>query len=76
MRDLFGGIAKTLYFCNRETLKTDMASIAYISGSRKKNARRVAMCEGNQHVQLTPKDRLHSVEEFIDKLEQAVLERV
>lgn len=52
-----------------------MASIAYISGSRKKNARRVAMCEGNQHVQLTPKDRLHSVEEFIDKLEQAVLER-
>lgn len=59
-----------------EKYKTDMASIAYISGSRKKNARRVAMCEGNQHVQLTPKDRLHSVEEFIDKLEQAVLERV
>jgi hypothetical protein len=67
---------ETLYFCNRETLKTDMDSVAYISSSRKKGARKIAMLEGNQQVQVTPKDRLRSVEEFIDKLEQAVLERV
>ncbi len=28
-----------------------------------------------QQVQATPKERLHTVEEFIDKLEQAVLEK-
>ncbi|MBO4840042.1 MAG: hypothetical protein J5524_02965 [Bacteroidaceae bacterium] len=53
-----------------------MTSVAYIGSSRKKNARRAAMCEGNRQRQLTPKDRLHSVEDFIDKLEQAVLERL
>ena len=56
--------------------KTDMTSVAYISSSRKKNARRAAMYEANRQRQLTPKDRLHSVEDFIDKLEQAVLERL
>ena len=29
-----------------------------------------------QQVQATPKERLHTVEEFIDKLEQAVLEKL
>ena len=53
-----------------------MDSVAYISNSRKKGVRKIAMLEGNQQVQMTPKDRLRSVEEFIDKLEQAVLERV
>lgn len=53
-----------------------MDSVAYISSSRKKNTRRVAMFEGNRQIQLTPKDRLHSVEEFIDKLQQAVHQRV
>lgn len=69
-------IEKTLYFCNRETSKSNMDSVAYISSSRKKGVRKIAMLEGNQQVQVTPKDRLRSVEEFIDKLEQAVLERV
>jgi len=39
-------------FCNRETLKTDMDSVAYISSSRKKGARKIAMLEGNQQVQV------------------------
>ena len=30
----------------------------------------------NKQVKATPKERLHTVEEFIDKLEQAVLERL
>lgn len=30
----------------------------------------------NKQVEATPKERLHTVEEFIDKLEQAVLERL
>lgn len=31
---------------------------------------------GTPQIQATPKERLHTVEEFIDKLEQAVLERL
>ena len=30
----------------------------------------------NKQVEATPKERLHTVEEFIDKLERAVLERL
>lgn len=30
----------------------------------------------DQTMQTTPKERLHSVEEFVEKLEQAVLERL
>ena len=29
-----------------------------------------------KHIIATPKERLHTVEEFVEKLEQAVLERI
>lgn len=38
--------------------------------------RNIEVYHGTQQVQATPKERLHTVEEFIDKLEQAVLEKL
>ena len=38
--------------------------------------RKIAMYKSNQQIQVTPKEKLHSVEEFIEKLEQAVLEKL
>jgi len=51
-----------------------MESIAYTSNTRKRERRSIH--NTIQHVQSTPTDRLYSVEDFIDKLEQAVLDRL
>ena len=38
--------------------------------------RKVEAHQSTPQVEVTPKERLRTVEEFIDKLEQAVLERL
>ncbi len=53
-----------------------METVAYINTTRTKPLRKVETPQGPQQVQATPKERLHTVEEFIDKLEQAVQERL
>ena len=53
-----------------------MESLAYVNSTRTKPLRNMEVHRGTQHVQATPKERLHTVEEFIDKLEQAVLEKL
>jgi hypothetical protein len=53
-----------------------METVTYINNTRTKSLRKVEAHQSTPQVQTTPKERLHSVEEFIDKLEQAVLERL
>lgn len=53
-----------------------MESLAYVNGTGTKSLRNIEVHHGTQQVQATPKERLHTVEEFIDKLEQAVLEKL
>lgn len=53
-----------------------MDTLAYTDNahtSRKIGGNRMS---SDQTKQTTPKERLHSVEEFVEKLEQAVLERL
>ena len=71
----FAELAKRCIFA-QETSYINMDSVTYISNSRKKTMRKIAMYKSNQQIQVTPKERLHSVEEFIEKLEQAVLEKL
>ena len=53
-----------------------MESLAYVNSTRTKSLRNMEVPHDTQQVQATPKERLHTVEEFIDKLEQAVLEKL
>jgi hypothetical protein len=53
-----------------------METVTYINNTRTKSLRKVEAHQSTPQVQTTPKERLHTVEEFIDKLEQAVLERL
>ena len=53
-----------------------MDSVAYINSKGTKHLRNMEMLHATQQVQATPKKRLHTVEEFIDKLEKAVLEKL
>ena len=53
-----------------------MESLAYVNSTRTKPLRNIEVHRATQQVQATPKERLHTVEEFIDKLEQAVLEKL
>ena len=53
-----------------------MESIAYVNSTRTKSFPKMDLPHGTQQVQATPKERLHTVEEFVEKLEQAVLERL
>lgn len=50
--------------------------VAYVNNTRTKPLRNIEVPHGTTQVQTTPKERLHTVEEFIDKLERAVLERL
>lgn len=53
-----------------------MESTIHINNTKSNSLRKVEVHHPSQHVQATPKERLHSVDEFIDKLEEAVLERL
>ena len=53
-----------------------MESVAYKSNTRKTTMQNIKLHKNMQDTLLTPKDRLHTVEEFIGKLEQAVLEKL
>ncbi|MBR3412149.1 MAG: hypothetical protein IKG81_05625 [Bacteroidales bacterium] len=52
------------------------SSTTYPNNTTTKPLRNIEVHHGTPQVQTTPKERLHAVEEFIDKLEQAVLERL
>ncbi len=53
-----------------------METVANTNNTRTKPLRKVEAHQSTPQVEVTPKERLHTVEEFIDKLEQAVLERL
>ena len=53
-----------------------MVTVSYINNTRANPYRKVEAHKSTPQVEATPKERLHTVEEFIDKLEQAVLERL
>lgn len=53
-----------------------METGAYINNIRTKSLREVEAHQSAPQIQATPKERLRTVEEFVDKLEQAVLERL
>ena len=53
-----------------------METAAYINNTRTKPLRKVEAHQSTPQMEATPKERLHTVEEFIDKLEQAVKERL
>ena len=57
-------------------ITSDMETVANINNTRTKPLRKVEAHQSTPQVEATPKERLHTVEEFIDKLEQAVLERL
>jgi len=53
-----------------------MENVTFVNSKRTKSLQKIEVHHGTQQVQATPKERLHTVEEFIDKLEQAVLEKL
>ena len=53
-----------------------METVVNINNTSTKPFRKVEAHQSAPQVEATPKERLHTVEEFIDKLEQAVLERL
>ncbi len=53
-----------------------METVANTNNTRTKPLRKVEAHQSTPQVEVTPKERLRTVEEFIDKLEQAVLERL
>ena len=53
-----------------------METVADTNNTRTKPLRKVEAHQSTPQVEATPKERLHTVEEFIDKLEQAVMERL
>ncbi len=53
-----------------------METVANINNTRTNPLRKVEAHQSTPQVEATLKERLHTVEEFIDKLEQAVLERL
>ncbi len=53
-----------------------METVADTNNTRTKPLRNVEAHQSTPQVEATPQERLHTVEEFIDKLEQAVLERL
>lgn len=64
--------------CTFAIVKTyvDMENVTFVNSKRTKSLQKIEVHHGTQQVQATPKERLHTVEEFIDKLEQAVLEKL
>ena len=50
-----------------------MESLSYVNNTKTKSLQNKEVHQDTQQVQATPKERLHTVEELIDKLEQAVL---
>ena len=53
-----------------------METVADTNNTRTKPLRKVEAHQSTPQVEATPQERLHTVVEFIDKLEQAVLERL
>ena len=53
-----------------------MESVAYIENNRKKTSHHSNGHKDMQQVHFTPMSKLHTVDEFIDRLEQAVLDRL
>ncbi len=53
-----------------------MENSASVNSTNTKALRNGEVRQDTQQVQVTPKERLHTVEEFIDKLEQAVLKKL
>lgn len=55
---------------------TNMETTVNVRNTRSKSLRNIDVHRDGQPLQTTPKERLHSVEEFVERLEQAVLERL
>ena len=55
---------------------TNMETTVNVRNTRSKSLRNIDVHRDDQPLQTTPKERLHSVEEFVERLEQAVLERL
>ena len=53
-----------------------METTVNVRNTRSKSLRNIDIHRDGQPLQTTPKERLHSVGEFVEKLEQAVLERL
>lgn len=53
-----------------------METAVNVRNTGSKSLRNIDIHRDSQPLQATPKERLHSVEEFVEKLEQAVLERL
>ena len=53
-----------------------MEGLVFVNDTRTRSLRNMEAQHDTQQVQATPKERLHTVEEFIDKLEQAVLKKL
>ena len=53
-----------------------MENIAFVNSTRAKSFPIADVSRSTQQVKATPKERLHTVEEFVEKLEQAVLEKL
>ena len=53
-----------------------MENLAFVNSTRTKSFPIADVPHGTQQVQATPKERLHTVEEFVEKLEQTVLENL
>ena len=53
-----------------------MESLACVNDTRTNPLQNMGVDCGTQQVQATPKERLHTVEEFISKLEQTVLKKL
>lgn len=49
-----------------------METTINVKSTRSKSLRNIDIHRDGQSLQATPKERLHSVEEFVEKLEQAV----
>lgn len=53
-----------------------METTVNVRNTRSKSLRNIDVHRDGQPLQTTPKERLLSVEEFVERLEQAVLERL
>lgn len=51
-----------------------METTVNVRNTRSKSLRNIDIHRDSQPLQATPKERLHSVEEFVEKLEQAVFQ--
>lgn len=64
-----------MYLCIVK-INTMESTATYPNNTVTKPVKNNEVRRGTPQIQATPKEQLHTVEEFIDKLEQAVLEKL